>query len=72
MRVSIGIENDEEDVKHLILILNRIARKDRSHLDKFIGSIDNGTFFIPQTKTEKQINDFIEARTKKVYSISAQ
>ncbi len=68
VRVSIGIENDEKEVRYFVQILECITRKSRSHLNKFIGSIDNGTFFLPPSETAQQINDFVDGRVKKVFS----
>jgi selenocysteine lyase/cysteine desulfurase len=58
-RVSLGIENTEEDVDSLIQTLSEIAG--RSTL------ANSGNPNLSQADTKKQINDFVRASGKKVY-----
>jgi selenocysteine lyase/cysteine desulfurase len=65
VRVSLGIENDEEDVDTLIRVLDEIARKPRTLINKLIASIHGGTLlprtsalrWISSLKTLKSSND---------------
>ena len=52
-RVSLGIENTEEDVDTLIQVLGKIAAR---------------TVDLKQKESENQINDFVKAAAMKVYS----
>jgi hypothetical protein len=51
-RISLGIENTENDIDRLILALDQIARK----------SEESGLV------SKKAVSDFIEARFRKVYT----
>ncbi|MFX1314579.1 MAG: hypothetical protein ACFE9T_01855 [Promethearchaeota archaeon] len=69
LRVSFGVENDETDVKILIHTIKKINQNPKPLLNKILAHTNNGTLFIPITKTEERIKQFVELRTKKVYSI---
>jgi selenocysteine lyase/cysteine desulfurase len=59
-RVSLGIQNNEEDVDRLIQVVGKIARKPR------VGA-DNP--FVPaQTEIKRQMDDFARAVARRVYS----
>ena len=67
-RVSLGIENSEEDVDRLIHVLGEIAGHARSSADKHYTSIHNGTSILPKSDVQRQINDFTKALAQRVYS----
>ncbi len=69
LRVSFGIENDENDVDCFIKIIKRIAKKPRSIFNKLLAHTYNGTLFIPETTTQVIIKRFVESSIKKVFSI---
>ncbi len=69
VRVSLGIENDQEDVDTLIRVLDNIARRPRAWVDRLIASMHNGTPFLPQTDVQQQMNDFARAAAQKIYSL---
>jgi hypothetical protein len=52
VRVSLGIENSEEDVDTLIHVLGKIARQPQ----------------LPQTDVRQQMNDFVRAVAQRVYT----
>lgn len=68
VRVSLGIENDEEDVDTLIRVLGKIARQSRAWVNRLLGSSRNGTPFLPQTEVESEIQEFVRAAIDRVYS----
>jgi len=68
VRVSLGIENDEEDVDTLIRVLGQIARQPRAWMNRLLASMHNGTPFLPQTDAQQQMNDFARAAAQRVYS----
>jgi selenocysteine lyase/cysteine desulfurase len=68
VRVSLGIENDKEDVGTLIRVLGQIARQPRAWMDSLLASMHNGTPFLPQTDVQRQMNDFARAAAQGVYS----
>jgi selenocysteine lyase/cysteine desulfurase len=67
VRVSLGIENGEEDVGTLLRVLGQIARQPRSWADKLIASIHYGTRVLPQTDVQHQMDDFARAAARRVY-----
>jgi selenocysteine lyase/cysteine desulfurase len=66
VRVSLGIENDEEDVDTLIRVLDQIARQPRAGVDRLIASAHGGTL-LPQTDVRQQMNDVARAAAQRVY-----
>jgi selenocysteine lyase/cysteine desulfurase len=59
-RVSLGIENSEEDIDTLIHVLGEIARQPRAGIDN--------PFASTQTDIQKQIDDFAGAVARRVYT----
>jgi selenocysteine lyase/cysteine desulfurase len=66
VRVSFGIENNKNDVDHLIHVLQKIASARRSVIQRIIASTYNGTPFIPKS-AEKEIDRFTEMAVKGVF-----
>lgn len=69
--VSLGIENDEEDVDTLIRVLDKIARQPRDWMDRLAASVHGGTL-LPQTDVQQQMNDFVRTAAQRVYSLPAR
>jgi selenocysteine lyase/cysteine desulfurase len=67
VRVSLGLENDENDIKKLISVLEKIAVTPRSLINRLLAFTGNGTPFLSHTSANEQIKEFLEARIKKVY-----
>ncbi|HAQ21239.1 MAG TPA: hypothetical protein DCR40_18710 [Prolixibacteraceae bacterium] len=63
VRVSLGIENTEEDVDTLIRVLDSIANKPKPSTEP----ATNGSPVLKKAEVQKQIGDFIQAVTLKVY-----
>jgi cysteine desulfurase/selenocysteine lyase len=59
-RVSLGIENSEEDVDTLIHVLGKIARQPRAGVDRRFAST--------QTDIQQQMDDFAGAAAQRVYT----
>ena len=68
VRISIGLENDEQDINHFLHIIEEIRNTPRSLIDKFIASFNNGTPFLKQTNTQKMIEFYTKAIIEKVFS----
>ncbi len=68
VRVSLGVENGEEDVDRLLRVLGRIARQPRGWTDTLIASMHYGTRVLPQTDVQRQIEDFAKTAAKRVYA----
>jgi selenocysteine lyase/cysteine desulfurase len=68
VRVGFGIQSTPEQVDELIRVIEKIGQQPRSAVDRLIGSLHNGTPFLPQTKTQKQMSDFVHTTIKKVYA----
>ena len=67
-RVSLGIHNSEEDVNTLIRVLDIIARKNQTMVQRHVAPTDDGTSISPQTVVRKQMYDFVSAVGQKVYT----
>ncbi|MDY0298087.1 MAG: aminotransferase class V-fold PLP-dependent enzyme [Acidobacteriota bacterium] len=67
VRVSLGIANDEQDVRRLLDVLREIARTPRSRVDRFIASKHNGTPFMRRTATQKAITAFVCKHVREVF-----
>jgi selenocysteine lyase/cysteine desulfurase len=59
-RISLGIQNNEEEVDKLISVLRNIAGKEGAKTDK-------GTQALPRAAVQKQMDDFTLAAARKVY-----
>ncbi|OFY48931.1 MAG: hypothetical protein A2W85_14795 [Bacteroidetes bacterium GWF2_41_31] len=70
IRVSLGIENTEEDVDILIQVLNQITGKPRKSADKLSGTASKGTPILSQKEVQQQVNNFVNEVALKVYSSS--
>jgi selenocysteine lyase/cysteine desulfurase len=68
VRVGFGIQSEPEQVDELIRVMEKIAQQPRSAVDRLIGSLHNGTPFLPHTETQKQMNDFVHTMVQKVYA----
>lgn len=67
-RVSLGIENTEEEVDKLIQVLSKIAPHKPSSEDNPVIIENKKTYILTMTETQKQMNDFVSASALKVYS----
>jgi selenocysteine lyase/cysteine desulfurase len=63
-RVSLGIENDEEDVDRFIHVLDKIARHEKNTT-----SANNGTPILPKSIVQQQMADFVKTAALRVFSL---
>jgi len=68
IRISFGIENDENDVDHFLRTLGLIAGAPRALSDRLLAYTHNGTIFLPKTQTQDRMIAFTENVVKTVYS----
>jgi len=68
VRVSVGIENSEEDVDALIQVLGQIANKKQSATGSQFVHSQNGNVYVPRSEVQKQVKEFTKAVARKVYS----
>ncbi|HYK90923.1 MAG TPA: aminotransferase class V-fold PLP-dependent enzyme, partial [Acidobacteriota bacterium] len=68
VRVSLGIENSEEDVDTLLRVLGLIARQPRSWADRLTASKHYGTRALPETAVQHQMDDFARSAARRVYA----
>jgi len=68
VRVSLGIENSEEEIDTLIQVLGNIAQKSRISKGKHLDSTHNGKFILSQAEVQQQMNDFTKTAALRVYS----
>lgn len=67
-RVSLGIENSEEDVDRLIQVIAKIAGHIPSSANRHSAFVHNETKALSKANVKKQMKDFIKTATIKVYS----
>ena len=65
-RMSLGMENTEEDVDTLIQVLTKIAKKAQSSGEKHL--IPEGTTTLTKAEVQKQIDEFVKGIANRVYS----
>ena len=70
VRMSLGLQNDENDIKHFLKVLEMIKNKKRATILKLLASTHSGSGFRPHPLIPKQIEAFIETSVNKVYSIN--
>ena len=70
IRVSLGIENTEEDVDTLIQVLEQITGKPRKPADHPAETTSKGTPILSQKEVQQQVNNFVNEVALKVYSSS--
>ncbi|MDO8123638.1 MAG: aminotransferase class V-fold PLP-dependent enzyme [Candidatus Hermodarchaeota archaeon] len=68
IRVSFGVENNENDVDHFIQTLRLIDQTTRSRANILVASTNNGTIFLPVSQTQNRMIAFTENIVKTVYS----
>jgi len=68
VRVSLGLENDEGDVDHLLRILERIARRPRSLLDRLAASLHAGTPCLSKSETQRRMLAFTADAVRRIYA----
>jgi selenocysteine lyase/cysteine desulfurase len=67
VRVSFGLENDDNDMDKLIKVLEKIAGSPLSIINRLLGFTRNGTPFLSRTTVQEQMNGFRETQVQKVY-----
>jgi selenocysteine lyase/cysteine desulfurase len=68
VRISLGIENNEEDIDALIRVLREIAKQTGTIVQRPDVASHEGQQVEPQKKIKKQINDFVAAAAQRVYA----
>ncbi|MFA5974208.1 MAG: aminotransferase class V-fold PLP-dependent enzyme [Lentimicrobiaceae bacterium] len=68
VRMSLGIENSEEDVDRLIQVLNQVASPSRDIADRNIATGKKVAPMLRQAEVQQQMNDFAREITTRVYS----
>ena len=69
VRVSFGLENDENDVDRLIKILEKIGNAPYSFINRLLAFNRNGTPFLSHTIVQEKTKEFLENHVQKVYSL---
>ncbi len=67
VRVSFGIENDKNQVRYFIKVLQQINSRKRSRMIRLLGSTHSGSGFRTHPLIPKPIQAFIDASVKRVY-----
>jgi selenocysteine lyase/cysteine desulfurase len=72
VRVSLGLENDEGDVDHLLCTLDRITGRPRSLLDRLAASLHAGTPCRFRSETQARMTAFTAEAVQRFYSLPAE
>jgi selenocysteine lyase/cysteine desulfurase len=67
VRVSLGLENDEQDIDRLLKVVRDIAAAPMSRANRTIASTYNGTPALPATETTARMQAFVEEAVGRVY-----
>ena len=67
IRVSIGIENSEDEINYFLQIVKLIASKPRSSINKILARVYNGAAYLPKTHAEERIKAYVELVVKKIF-----
>jgi len=67
-RVSLGIENNEEDIDALIHVLDKIVRQPQTSVDIQLPGTQNGTTILSRKEVHHQIDDFVRVAAQKIYT----
>ena len=70
IRMSIGLENDENDIKHFLKILEKIKNEKRAMILRLLASTHSGSGFRSHPLIPKGIKTFIGTSVKNVYSLN--
>lgn len=69
VRISLGVENDENDVDHLILTLRIIALLPRTATERLFAWAHNGTPLLRRTEMQASMREFGEAIKSRIFSL---
>jgi len=69
LRVSYGIGNSEEEIETLIHVLGKIAQKPEKSGNNQTTSPKNGIPVLPKTEAQKQMKEFVEAASHRVFPL---
>ena len=69
VRISLGLENDENDVDHLIRSLNKIALAPRTATDRLFAWAHNGTPLLRRAEMQASMREFGEAIKSRIFSL---
>ena len=72
IRISLGLENNENDVNHFLRVLTKIVRNSRSVINRLFARLSYGTPLVPHTKIQDQMTEFTKNRVRHVYSLSQE
>ncbi|MFX0049564.1 MAG: aminotransferase class V-fold PLP-dependent enzyme [Candidatus Hermodarchaeota archaeon] len=70
VRMSLGLQNDENDVQFFLKTLDMINSKKRARIVRYLALTHSGSGFQPHPIVPKPIKLFIEKSINKVYSVS--
>jgi selenocysteine lyase/cysteine desulfurase len=68
VRISLGIENNAQEVDTLVDILGKIARQPPSRMENPFASKHDGKASLPQTEIQRQMDEFSRAASQRVYA----
>ena len=67
VRVSFGIENDEEDLNQLKQALDRISTIQIGPVNRWLARVHEGTWILPDSGAEEAVQSFIHHQVGKVF-----
>jgi selenocysteine lyase/cysteine desulfurase len=72
VRISFGLENDEADVRRLVMALKRIAGERPSLAARLLAKTHNAVPFVPETDTRRRMRAAMERATSSFFQTSAE
>jgi selenocysteine lyase/cysteine desulfurase len=67
IRVSLGIENSEEDVDTFLKVLTKIVAKSEKSQGKQTIPTQKSSLVLPKSEVQKQMKEFVKAASERVY-----
>ena len=67
VRVSVGIENDLQEIEQLHQTLEEIDRRNPGLINRWLASVHEGTFYLPRSGAESAIERWVQERIGMVF-----
>ena len=67
VRISFGLENDEQEIDQFINAIKKIAAQPRSAYSQFVAFMNNGQLALPRTKIGDSINSFTNNKKQNIF-----
>lgn len=69
VRISIGLENDEKDIKKVIDVIQQLMIEKRTWFEQAMASLKNGVPVFPRSSIKSEIDTYIQSRLALVFDL---